>query len=433
MSNVSIVVAVKSCRSWLGAALLVAASAMSPAQAATVTVPVFDISASAKYKDVAQPPKVAWVGDHEFVAVWGQLSPGSTDADGRWDLMMRRFNDSGAPLTGEIRIANAHQLFAFDASMAIRAVDAGHYVVAWVDSDTSTGAGFDLYGQVFNLDGSAASLRFPIDTVFDDNQVFPSIIPGPSGQFAVIYRSTDATSDGADIYAQRFSMAGRPVGSDVRINTVTSGLQSRPAADCDLKGHCLVVWNSSASADGSTPFEIKGQYVTPSLNMIGSEFLISNDLPDSSSIPAVGMDGAQNAVVGWITFNSSTQHSNRVEFARYRPNHSFKNGNTLTADGVEPDSTAFVGIMPTGEHGFFYSMENKTRSQLFVKDYTATGAIVSTSKLADVAKTSTLFVGSSIAVNAAGRAVVTWQEYPASGSDTASYFRGAILQGFGTP
>jgi len=407
-----------------------------PAGAASLSAASFELSATPKNKAFHQEPKAAWISNDQFVVAWAQLSPGSSEADPRWDVMVRRFGANGAPLSPEQRLTNSHGLFAFDKSLTVRRIDDSRYVVAWIDNGPEFGTGYDLYAQVFNVDGSASSLRFPINAPFAGNQVHLDILPGASGQFIALYRSASSLTDGNDIYAQRFGLDGAPVGTSVRINAVTTGFQSRPAGSCNASGQCLIAWSSSASQDGSTAFEIKGQYLDVNLTPIGSEVLLAAaPAGESLNFPAVAIDSAQNTVVAWGSTPVAGGEVTGLRFSRFRPNRTLKNSGSITAANIVPDSLPYAVARASGEIGFAWSAGNSanTRSQLFVRDFVSSGAVASTVKVADVQSATTTLTASSLAVSPTGLAVVLWTESPVATSNIDTVFRGAVLQGFGTP
>lgn len=424
-------------RLWVTAVLTMGLGILAqPVGASSLSVASFDVSSTPKYKPAHHEPKAAWISNDQFVVSWAQLSPGSTEADPRWDMMVRRFDSNGAPLSPELRIASGRRLFAFDKSLTVRRLGESQYVVAWVDEGPEFGTGYDLYAQVFNADGMASSLRFPISLPFAGNQVHLDILPGAPGQFIALYRSINSATDGNDIYAQRFGVDGTPVGSSVRINSVTTGFQTRPSGACNVSGQCLMAWGSSASQDGSTPFEIKGQYLDANLTPIGTEVLLAAaPAGESLNFPSVAIDSSQNTVVAWGATPAAGGAVSALRFSRYRPNRTLKNSGTITAAGIVPDSIPHAVARPSGEIGFAWSAANSAgkRSQLFVRDYLVSGSVASTQKIADVPNTTTVVNATSLAVSPTGLAVVLWVENPASSSNNDSFFRGAILQGFGTP
>jgi hypothetical protein len=413
------------------AVLAVAALALAwnPAQSASLSVPSFDISQNPLFKFWVVRPKVDWINDDEFIAVWMQLSPGSTEEDGRWDVMMRRFNAAGIPLTDAIRIANAHQTWSLD-DVVVRAVSEQHFVVVWPESDTRTGAGFDLYGQVFTTEGSAASLRFAINKTFDDHQAFPSILPLRDDRFMVVWRSSDAMSDGSDIYAQRFRMDGTRLGTEVRINSVTTGDQSRPWGDCDSRGRCLVAWHSAEALDGSTSVRVQGQYLNHNAVFIGTEFTIApaevSSVPLGSLFPLVAMDGDGNATVSWADGNPLQV----LRFRRYRPDGSIRNDTRSLS--TSPGSFAYPVADANGSYGLAWSdTVVDGRSRVLFRDYGVTGPAISTIVIANVPTADARLRVSGAAVSPAGKVAVVWHEFPSDSQVFDSWLRGAVLEGFG--
>jgi len=84
----------------------------------------------------------------------------------------------------------------------------------------------------------------------------------PSGEFLLAWTEErdDVTSDlfierrdvlDRDVFVQKFSAAGSPVGTPVRLNTTTTGLQSQPKILVRNGADAVVVWQSSGSGSAA--------------------------------------------------------------------------------------------------------------------------------------------------------------------------------------
>jgi hypothetical protein len=410
---------------------LAAATAAQPAAAATL-VTAFDVSPNPSFKEYAVAPVGAWLGNDQFVAVWMRLGPGSTEQDGRYDLMLRRFAADGTPLMDELRIGSTHLSWSRD-DVAVRVIDDGHFLVVWPDADPHYdvveafgGLDFDLYGQVFGFDGVPTSLRFPVDTVFAGRQIYPVILPLPNSRFAVVHAAQrNGLNDGRDLFAQRFGIDGKPLGAMVRVNAVSTGQQTRPAGDCDPRGRCLVAWGSFSDYDYLVPGQLKGQFFDALLTPVGSEFTIAAEEAGNFSFPRVAMDALGRAAVTWQTGNPATD----LRLSLYRADHTVvKAGVVLTA---VPDSFAQVVRRASGEIAMAWSEVVNGHSRVYLRDLTAAGGGVSKIKLADALESAEYLKTSNVMVNGNGRAVVFWRTYPVAADDFNAFMRGAIVDGVG--
>jgi len=91
-----------------------------------------------------------------------------------------------------------------------------------------------LPGQVFGIEtrvNSDASSAY---------QGYSACAAAPDGRLLVVWE--DARSGGNDIYMQRFSRDGSPLGANVRVNDSISPEQYSPAVVADPTGVFWVVW-----------------------------------------------------------------------------------------------------------------------------------------------------------------------------------------------
>jgi hypothetical protein len=408
-------------------ALTTSITISAPAAASALVATNIEIAPGTLYKDSIIEPRVAWLSDTEFVAVWGQ--PVGTTERPRWDIIMRRFDASGNPVTDPVLVTDSVSTFILDTSLYIRALEGGHFVLAWVDESFELGTQYDIYAQVFDPMGKARSLRFPVPATFDRNQVHVAIMPVTGNRFAALYRSNQMGADNNDIFAQRFDYSGTRVGSAVRLNSTTTGFQSRPAGDCNASGRCLVTWDT---VDVSTPISIRGQFMSSNLVFNGSEFEVLSVTDGDALLSDVAMGADGHSVVTMFTqprFEGGAPFS--LHFARYRGNNTLRSGPTLVTSQL-PGSSASALIHSSGNFGFGYSAETATRSRAFVRDYLAGGGAVSTIPVADVPLSQSYLRGTHADTNSAGRTAVVWIQYPLSEINFEAVIRGAVLNNFGT-
>jgi hypothetical protein len=176
-----------------------------------------------------------------FVVVWyGQtVNAGS-------DVFARRYSSSGMPLTDEFRVntytSNDQR------GPAIASDEAGDFVIVWesYDQDGSQGG---VFGQRFSGSGIPLGAEFRITTGFDQSD--PSVASDADGNFVVAWYGPNPFY--LDVFAQRYSSSGMPLGGPSRVNTYTSTNQIYPSVSTDPTGNYVLTWTSSWVQDGSGP------------------------------------------------------------------------------------------------------------------------------------------------------------------------------------
>jgi hypothetical protein len=98
---------------------------------------------------------------------------------------------------------------------------------------------------------------------------------------------------------------GDPLGPEFRVNTYTTGKQSRPSVASDANGNFVVAWLAQASA--AVPWTVVGQRYASSGAPLGGEFRVntSTNNPAGYGGPAVAADAAGDFVVVWMTMDTT--------------------------------------------------------------------------------------------------------------------------------
>jgi hypothetical protein len=170
------------------------------------------------------------------------------------------------------------------------------YAVAWV-SDGQDGAGYGIYGQRFESNGTKAGREFKVNTATAGAQTLPKIATLSNGTFVVVWQSANQDGDGTGIYAQRFSAAGAKSGIEFRANTTTTSNQSQPSIAALADGGFVVAWTSDGQDGGG--LGIYGQRFKANGAKASNEFKVNTTTAGDQSRPSVsGLIGG-GFVVAW--------------------------------------------------------------------------------------------------------------------------------------
>ncbi len=224
-----------------------------------------------------------------FVVVWQ-----STGQDGSLDgIFGRRFHASGAALGGEFPI-NTYTT-GIQSRPAVASDPNGNFVVVWTSAGQD-GSGSGIFGQRFNPSGPQGS-ELRVNTYTTGNQRLPSVTLDGSGNFVVVWTSTgqDGSNDG--IFGQRFNASGARQGGEFQVNSYTTGYQQFPAVASDASGNFVVVWTSNGQNGGGGG--IFGQRFNASGVPQGSEFKVNSYTTYTQGLAAVVSDATGNFVVVW--------------------------------------------------------------------------------------------------------------------------------------
>ena len=170
----------------------------------------------------AAKPEVDKLSTGDFVAVW-------KSSVGTGGIRARLFAENGAPRGAPFFVApNA----AAD-NPAVAVTADGGFVVVW---DAPTAAqGLDVFGQLFEFDGSPASSPFVVNGSTAGDQRQARVDANSAGDFAVAFESSETsgargatgalTAQGQSIVARFFDPTAAPLGGDVPVSESEAGIE----------------------------------------------------------------------------------------------------------------------------------------------------------------------------------------------------------------
>lgn len=214
-----------------------------------------------------------------------------------------------------------------------------------------------------------------------------------------------------DIYLQKFSAAGSPLGSPVRLNAATAGLQSLPRILVRNGADAVVVWQSEKTG-GAAGNGIIGRLVRANGTPSGDEFKVSVG-SGAAANPAIAGRPNGDFLVAW----EAADGSSLGVFAR-----SFDRSANPTSGVSFRVNTEVAGLQrraavtaDRGAGGYLVvwqgqSDSNVRHAQIFGQFLGATGSLVGPQFRISEGVTPTL-IAPSVAGSIAGNFLVTWVAY----------------------
>ena len=173
----------------------------------------------------------------------------------------------------------------------------GKGVVAWADLRNRN---WDVYLQKVSDDGTRQGINVKVnDDVVGAPQHEPDIAVAPAGWSVVVWY--DSRSGNDDIYLQKFDTLGRPVGSNIRVNSDDGTTRQKfPAVAVAGTGVITVVWTDWRNGVYPGNADVFGQRFDSALNRLGANFLVNLDGSQASQRDAkVAADRMGNVCVVW--------------------------------------------------------------------------------------------------------------------------------------
>ena len=140
--------------------------------------------------------------------------------------------------------------------------------------------------------------EFIVNTERDTTQRDPEIAVDGLGRAVAVWVSRELAGPGSagDVALQAFDASGVPMGTELLVNTQTTGDQDRPAIALNSAGDGIVAWASFI--DDDSMYDIRARMIV-GLALSGDEFQVNTTRLHTQTNPAVAVDSSGNGVVVW--------------------------------------------------------------------------------------------------------------------------------------
>lgn len=245
------------------------------------------------------PVNTTILGDQKGVGVAGD--PAGDSAVVWWSvgqdgsgagIYTRRFDSAGAPLTGEQPV----NTFTTGSQWipAVASLGAGEFVVTW-ESSGQDGSGYGVFARRINGAGAPTGTEIAVNSHTTGEQNRPAVAGAPGGGFVVVWVSSGQDGSGEGVFGRSFDATGAPLTDEFRVNVETLGGQREPAIAADTAGGFLVTWQSfDGDNDG-----IFGRYLSAAGVPASGEFQVNSFTTNYQSRPAIAPAGGGEFVVVW--------------------------------------------------------------------------------------------------------------------------------------
>jgi hypothetical protein len=246
-----------------------------------------------------------------------------------------------------------------------------------------------------------------------------SIAADGSGNYVVTWTGTD--SSGTGVLAQLYDASGNPIGSEFQVNTTTAGPEQDATVARSSNGQFAIFWSANASAP-SGDLGIYGQLFDASGNPIGGELHANTYTSNNQQFPSVAMDANGNFVVVWQSQGEDGSgwgvYGQRFDSSGNQVGSEFQINTTTAGDQSNPS----VAMDAAGDFVVTWQSDGQDGSGLGVygQRYDASGAAQGgefqiNSTTADDQQLPM------VAMNASGAFIVTWSSENQDGSGWGVY------------
>ncbi|HSV28229.1 MAG TPA: tandem-95 repeat protein, partial [Candidatus Omnitrophota bacterium] len=246
--------------------------------------------------DTQQYPAVTVLKSGGFVATWQSAN---TDGSG-WGIYAQRFDAAGAPVGGQFRVNGTVASDQFEP--AVTALAGGGFVVAW-DSMNQDGSYDGIYAQRFDANGNTQGGEFRVNTTTWARQQAVALTALNDGSFVATWHGYVGDGSSYNVYAQRYSAAGAPLGGEFRVNTYGTSDQAMPAVAALSTGGFVVTW-ASYNQDTSL-YGIYAQRYDVNGNKVGGELAVNTFVANDQWAPVVTGLSDGRFVIAWNSWGQT--------------------------------------------------------------------------------------------------------------------------------
>jgi len=236
-------------------------------------------------------PSISMDAAGNFVIVWYDFR------NGNWDIYFQRYNDAGTALGVNTKVnddtqgaSNEYPKISMDA--------AGNFVIVWDDNRNNN---LDIYFQRYTSTGGALGVNTKVnDDAGIATQWNPSISMDAAGNFVVVW--IDERNGNRDIYFQRFTSTGGPLGVNTKVNDDAANAdQIAPSILIDVAGNFVIVWHDFRNAN----WDIYFQRFTSTGGPLGVNTKVNDDAGTEFQLyPNISQDATGNFVIVWQDFRN---------------------------------------------------------------------------------------------------------------------------------
>lgn len=329
-----------------------------------------------------------------------------------------------APAGSESRVNSSTantQSIQFGSQKQVAVALDGSYVIVWTSDHASSGNS-EIYARRFNADGTAATGEIQVNTATGGTQDNPAVACDASGNFIVTWQSADAS--GAGIYGRRFAANGTALAGQFQVNTTTAGEQRQGAIAMADDGRFVIGWSSESGQDGSGSgayvrvYNAAGTAQTGEVRVnsitSGDQYLDSLAITSSGGFIAVGASDSMDGSGSGAYYRRYDSSGTAIDAAQVQVNTTTANEQGFVSVATAPDDRFTVTWSSTAQ--------DSSGEGIYAQRYNADGSRLGTefrvnSTIANDQRYST------VAMDADGRIVVTWDSYDQDAAGTTGVYR----------
>lgn len=262
-------------------------------RAGSVTVPEFrvnDVTTGEQYAG-----KIAMNANGQFVVSWSQWNASGSD------YLVKLYQANGSPITPATLIRSTPSN-SIGSDIAID--NQGNFVVTW--SELISSNNYDVFARRYASTGAAFGPTFRVNTYTIGLQVSSWAAMNATGNFVIAWTSHGQTGTYSwNVYGQRYSATGAPLGGEFQVNAETSYWQPTLGVALASNNSFVITWDTdnSTTIPGALPYVLARSYSATGAPL-GAPFAVSTTAAKKNGFPYAATDPDGNTFIAWSQYDS---------------------------------------------------------------------------------------------------------------------------------
>ncbi|GAB5418130.1 MAG: hypothetical protein Crog4KO_32100 [Crocinitomicaceae bacterium] len=374
----------------------------------SVRVPEFQVSGST----IADQrfPDVAMNSDGTFFVTW-QTNEDDASSGYGWDIDRRIFDIDGNTITGVGRVNSS---VSGDQIRPSVAASDDYFVVGYMTHPADSSVSH-IEGRFYQSNGAAVSSSIDID-ISPGNQLAHVDVGIDNDNNAIfVWQADGQDGDGKGIFMSGLQQPSTVIFAPTQVNTTTAENQQEPSVAVDSAGNAIIVW-SSFEQDGDH-YGIYGQLVNTAGTSSGSEMLINTSTSGSQDHAKVATSRqGDRFVVTWT--DESQDGSDQGVYATYYEAGAFVSSDVIinaTTNGKQMLSDVAYGSSAyEATFSWQSGLRQGTTTQTDPDDY---GVYTASAMLEDVTPPNAVCQNITVYLDASGNATNTASDIDGGSTD----------------
>jgi hypothetical protein len=340
-------------------------------------------------------PVVAKDGSGNFVIAWADYRSGA-------DIYAQRYSSNGTPAGSNFKV-NDDAGSSAQYYPAVIKDNSNNFVITWMDY---RGGNCDIYAQRYNASGNPLGANFKVnDDAGTLDQRYPAIGVDGTGNFVIAWQ--DFRDVISDIYAQRYQSTGVPLGLNFEVNDDDqTANQVTPAIAIDSSGKFVIIWEDHRYDLGDIYLQRYSASGTP----LGSNLMVNDDGGTITQMqPTVAMNGSGNSVITW----QDLRNNNYDIYAQRYDHLGNPQGTNLKVNddaGTFPQNSPATAIANSGNFVITWQDYRNGDYDVYAQMYQSDGSSLGSNFKVNDDVGNTQQYSPAIAMDNSGNFVITWQD-----------------------